>query len=356
VLVSVEQDTAFAGADAEQQRELIILGLAFVLTTLFVMAGTRFIVKPLRQFATTTAQFASGDLSQRIDASSGILEVIQIQHAFNAMAQSIEERVQERTNALTYANQQLVAEIDTRKKMEAELEGYTEKLKESNRDLEQFAYAASHDLREPLRKIIKFGDLLNRQKASPDQQQMYIERMQDAASRMQAMIDNLLFYSRIDRQQNTRTEVDLTEVAKNVCSDLDALIKETGGRVDIDPLPTLEADLVQMHQLLQNLIANALRYHREGVPPVVKLMAQAGKEGVHVCVQDNGVGIAEADVERIFVIFERLHGRSDGGGAGLGLAICRKIMQRHGGKISVHSEVDQGTMFTLSFPDDIQVE
>jgi signal transduction histidine kinase len=350
VLVSIEKTRAFVEVNLIQQRNLLVMVVIFTITTLLIILASRLIAHPLRQLSGVTQQFARGDLSKRINMESGITEIMRIQRAFNDMAASIEARIEERTATLQQVNTQLAAEIQNRKEIESELERFTARLRESNRDLEQFAYVASHDMREPLRKIIAFSERLQKSNLAEEQRQDYLHRVNDAATRMTQMIDNLLLYARIDQQHNTQTEVSLTAVAQQVVSDLDTLIKETQGSVRIDALPTIQADLVQIQRLFQNLIANALKYYRDGVPPVVHLTTREVEQTIQIRVEDNGVGIPEKDSERIFMIFERLHGRNQGGGAGLGLAICRKIMQHHGGEITLESVVGTGTIFILHFP------
>jgi signal transduction histidine kinase len=355
VLVSVDKALAFAAVNRIQQRNLILMAGTFIITALLIALAARLIARPLHQFSAATQQFARGDLSKRINTNSGVMEIMQIQQAFNDMAESIETRIEGRTATLKELNQQLAEEIKMRKEVEAELANYTLRLRESNEDLEQFAHIASHDLREPLRKISAFSERLQKSNLAEEQRQDYLKRLTDASQRMTLMIDNLLMYSRIDQQHNTQTEVDLTAVAHKAIADLEPLLKETQGSVQVETLPTIQADMMQMQRLFQNLITNALKYFRDGVPPVIHITAQEGEQDFQIRVQDNGVGIAEKDSERIFKIFERLHGRSEGGGAGLGLAICRKIVQHHGGTISVESTVGAGSTFILSFPHAIKV-
>jgi signal transduction histidine kinase len=348
VLVSVEKSAAFAELTRIQQRSLLLLALTFIITTLLIYLASRLIARPIYQFSQATQQFASGDLSKRLNMKSQLQEIGLMQQSFNNMADSIETRIENRTAALQ-------GEIQTRKAVEAELANYTIRLRESNEDLEQFAHIASHDLREPLRKISAFSERLQKSNLAEEQRQDYLKRLTDASQRMTLMIDNLLMYSRIDQQHNTQTEVDLTAVAHKAIADLEPLLKETQGSIQVETLPTIQADMMQMQRLFQNLITNALKYFRDGVPPVIHITVQQREEDFQIRVQDNGVGIAEKDRERIFKIFERLHGRGEGGGAGLGLAICRKIVQHHGGKITVESTVGAGSTFILSFPNAIKV-
>jgi PAS domain S-box-containing protein len=230
-------------------------------------------------------------------------------------------------------------------------------LKRSNDELEQFAYVASHDLQEPLRKIQAFGDRLRSRwgESLNEEGRDYLERMQEATRRMQALIDDLLTLSRVATQAQTFEPVDLGQVARDAVSDLEVQVEQTGGRVEVGELPTLEADETQMRQLLQNLIHNALKFHREDAPPVVKVYSEALQEGqteerCQVFVEDNGIGFEEKYADRIFGVFQRLHGRSEYEGTGIGLPICRKIVERHGGSIAVRSEPGKGTTFIVTLP------
>ncbi|HLJ95597.1 MAG TPA: ATP-binding protein [Gemmataceae bacterium] len=240
-----------------------------------------------------------------------------------------------------------------------------DRLQRSNAELEQFASVASHDLQEPLRKIQTLGDRLQA-KCGPElseQGRDYLERMQHAASRMRTLITDLLTFSRLTTKAQPFVRVDLAQVAADVLADLDERIHRTGGRVEVGDLPTVNADPIQMHRLLQNLIGNSLKFHRTEEPPVVKVFGKiftdaelAGRlesESPRLCqitVQDNGIGFEEIYKERIFEIFQRLHGRSEYEGTGMGLAICRKIVERHGGCITAQSSLGQGATFVVTLP------
>ena len=255
-------------------------------------------------------------------------------------------------------------DITERKRAEEALAQRAEELARSNAELEQFSYVASHDLQEPLRKIQAFGDRLKTKygDALSGQGGDYLERMQNAAARMQILINDLLTFSRVTTKAQPFVPVDLAKVTREVVSDLEVRIEETGGRVEVDDLPTIDADPLQMRQLLQNLIGNALKFHREEAP-VVKIHSQllkdeeprsegsASDDGLcQITVQDNGIGFDEKYTDRIFGIFQRLHGRSTYEGTGVGLAICRKIVERHGGSITAESTPGQGTTFIVTLP------
>ncbi len=247
-----------------------------------------------------------------------------------------------------------IQDVTELKKVEEQLQHYAARLEQSNRELEEFAYIASHDLQEPLRKIQAFGDRLKTKHGQTlgDQGRDYLERMQNAAARMQALINGLLTYSRVTTKAHPFVPVDLAQVAQEVMSDLEVRIQEVGGRVDVENLPRIEADPTQMRQLLQNLVANALKFHRQDQPPVVKVYAgNAHHNGVcQIFVEDNGIGFDEKYLNRIFHVFQRLHGRSEYEGSGVGLATCRKIVVRHGGRITARSTPGQGATFIVTLP------
>ena len=246
-------------------------------------------------------------------------------------------------------------DISERKRAENALRIYNEQLKRSNQNLEDFAYIASHDLQEPLRKVKAFSDFIKTKYESVlDEKGLdYISRMQSATGRMQALIDSLLTYSRVATKAQPFALVDLNVTLQGVITDLEMRIRDTGGRVDAGQLPSLEADHVQMQQLFQNLIGNALKFHRKDVPPVVKIYNQpvGADEGYcRIVVEDNGIGFEEKYAEKIFAIFQRLHGREEYEGTGVGLAICRKIMDRHYGSIVARSVPGEGTKFIFTLP------
>lgn len=226
----------------------------------------------------------------------------------------------------------------------------------SNRELQDFASVASHDLQEPLRKIEAFGDRLAKRCEAQldDQGQLYLERMLSAAGRMRLLINDLLTYSRVTTKGRPFEPCNLATVAKDVASDLQVRIEETGATVDFSELPSIDADVVQMRQLFQNVISNAIKYHKEGVPPEVRVSARvSGDDGQAVCelqFQDNGIGFEMRYADRIFSIFQRLHGNQEFEGTGIGLATCRKIVERHSGAIEVESVVGEGSTFIIKLP------
>jgi len=276
---------------------------------------------------------------------------------FQVMAVSVDDGV-----AVTFRD------ISDRKEAAQAMSAANAKLERRNRALRDFAYIASHDLQEPLRKIRAFSNLVLEDYAAAmdDTGADYLDRMQDAAERMSQLINDLLVYSRITTQAQPFEPVDLQAVAENVRSDLDLQIADVDGTVEVATLPTVEADPTQVRQLLQNLIGNGLKFHRPGVPPHVRVTAtvEPAPEGLQqsgrldasctdmcrLTVADNGIGFEESHTDRIFSPFKRLHGRDEYEGTGMGLAICRRIVERHGGDISVESVPGDGTTFTVLLP------
>lgn len=233
-----------------------------------------------------------------------------------------------------------------------QLRDITEELRRSNRDLQDFAFVASHDLQEPLRKIQAFGDLLMEQSAGAldDECADYLRRMQDAAARMQSLIEHLLDYSQLGVEPETPVAVDLGRVAKEVLDDLEIRLREGGGTVHVGALPTILGSPQQMCQLFQNLISNALKFHPAGVAPVVDVSATGTHETWQIRVSDNGVGFDSQHAETIFAPFQRLHGRQAFAGSGMGLAICRRIVTLHGGTIVATAGRGDGATFLVTLP------
>ncbi|MFO1519793.1 MAG: PAS domain S-box protein [bacterium] len=247
----------------------------------------------------------------------------------------------------------LALDVTETKKAEENLRKKTRELERSNRELEQFAYVASHDLQEPLHKIIAFADRLkNYQDASLDEKGLhYLDRMQNASLRMKQLIHDLLQFARVTTRGNPFQRVPLEEVVQEVLNDLDLRLSEGKATVKIGPLPHVNADRLQMRQLFQNLISNAIKFRKKEESPEVFIEGEDLKDGfVEIRVRDNGVGFDAQYLDRIFLPFQRLHGRSDYEGSGMGLAICQKIIARHGGQITATSTPGEGTVFSVRLP------
>jgi signal transduction histidine kinase len=261
-----------------------------------------------------------------------ITEHKQMEEELRKSRDELELRVQERTD---------------------QLHAYMAKLEQSNQALQDFASIASHDLHEPLRKVATFADMLKQKCGASlgEQESNYLERILDANQRMRSLLSALLEYSRLTTKADPFTEVDLTEVVEGVLSDLEVSIQKTGGEVEVGDLPAVQADPTQMRQLFQNLIGNALKFHKEGERPVIKVSCkQEGDEYCQLVVEDNGIGFEEQYLEKIFAPFQRLHAHSEYEGTGMGLAICKKIVERHGGAITARSGSGRGSAFVITLP------
>jgi PAS domain S-box-containing protein len=308
--------------------------------------------------------FSASWLGVPLRTPSGAIGVLVVQHyeEENAYAEGDVEFITSVAGQVAVAIERRRAEVALRRS-EAELKKFAAKLEASNRELQDFASVASHDLQEPLRKIQAFGDRLKTKygEALGDGGRDYLERMQNAAGRMQTLINDLLTFSRVTTKAQPFVKVDLAEVAAGVVSDLEARVERSGGRVETGEMLTLDADPLQMRQLLQNLIGNALKFHKPDEPPLVKVWCEraasggAGEEpaGGDLCrihVADNGIGFDEKYLDRIFTVFQRLHGRHQYEGTGVGLAVVRRIAERHGGSVTAASEPGRGSTFIVTLP------
>ncbi|HYG34364.1 MAG TPA: ATP-binding protein, partial [Clostridia bacterium] len=279
-------------------------------------------------------------------------------HRFQAEAElskyrdQLEDLVRQRTSELEHANRQLQVEITERKRTQENLQQTAQELERSNRDLEQFAYVASHDLQEPLRAVGGYVRLLqHRFSEKLDAKGLeYIAGAADGASRMERLITDLLAFSRVGTQGKEHVLQDLNELLKDALQNLQAAIHSAQVKVISDPLPNLVVDGRQIVQLLQNLIGNAIKFKGER-PPEIRVGARRQDSGWVVWVADNGIGIEPQYFERIFQIFQRLHTRRHYPGTGIGLAICKKIVERHGGNIWVESKPGEGSTFYFSIPE-----
>jgi signal transduction histidine kinase len=305
---------------------------------------------PLRDLlgAVTGVMVLATEVTQQVLAKQ---KVDESEARFRSLSNELDQQVQERTQQL----QTLIQE-----------------LQRSNQNLQQFAYIASHDLQEPLRKIQSFGDLLKAQYASALGEGVdHLERMQSAARRMSILIKDLLTYSRIATQRDATQSVALNEVLAEVLSDLEVVITETGAQVAVGPLPTVSGDKSQLGQLFQNLLSNALKFRQPGqsiIPvidvssryvPAISLPAWVNPTqaaGAYYCleVSDNGIGFEEKYLDRMFQIFQRLHGKNQYAGTGIGLAICEKIVLNHGGAITARSQPGNGAIFSMYLPADTE--
>jgi len=345
----------------------IILGLAFGIKQSSLIAGAVNTVSKAAQL------MATGDLDQRVVIKTGD-EIESMADSFNTMTvklktmveelqreitlrnksekevrkyrDNLEELVKQRTAELITANKQLQGEITERKQAEVEIKQFNIELNRSNEDLEQFAYVASHDLQEPLRMISSYTQLLERRykdKLDEDAND-FINFAVDGANRMQKLINDLLDFSRVKTRGELFKEVDSHAMLGSALSNLRVLIAETNTLVTNDNLPKISADKSQFVRIFQNLIDNAIKFHRKESPRI-HVSAQEKEDEWLFSVRDNGIGIDKQFQERIFTIFQTLHGKEEYPGTGIGLAICKRIVQRHGGKIWFESEQGKETTF-----------
>ncbi|MGO8942203.1 MAG: sensor histidine kinase [Syntrophobacteraceae bacterium] len=283
-------------------------------------------------------------------------ELIRAETELQLLNEDLERKVMERTAALT-------AEIAERRRVEEELRkksekliAYSAKLEQTNRDLQDFAFIASHDLQEPVRKIQTFVDRITTQynESLDEKGRDYLDRVRRSARRMQELILSLLKYSRLtSSSEHYYPRIDLTQSVEEALSDLKVLREDSGAQIEVGALPTVEADPVQMRQLFQNLLGNALKYRGEKTP-VIRVYAEPGEsEGFHeIRVEDNGIGFDQRYLDKIFKPFQRLHGKSAPyEGTGMGLAICRRIVERHGGSITARSKIQSGAVFMVRLPE-----
>lgn len=267
------------------------------------------------------------------------------------LQQELTKQVGIRTKELTNSNERLKHEVEERKRAEKRLYDGMEELESTNRELEHFAYVASHDLQEPLRVISSFTELLAKKYKGnlDDKANMYINFILDGSSRMKQLIMDLLEYSRLSKKDIPDVPVNLNVVYADVIQNLQLQIEETEAQVSVAELPTVFGNKVKFNQLLQNLIGNAIKYRRSGTSPIIKLGVEDIGEYWEFYVSDNGIGIPIKHATRIFIIFQRLHTKDEFSGTGIGLSLCQKIVEQQGGKIWLDENSKDGTTirFTL---------
>jgi signal transduction histidine kinase len=335
--------------------------LAVLLTALLLLAAAaaaaivlrRTVASPLSRLARDARRVARGEFEHPVEVA-GPRDI----QGLSTDVESMRRRI--------------LAELDVVNDARAQLEEQTRDLQRSNAELEQFAYVASHDLQEPLRKVASFtGMLQHRYQGQLDERaDQYIEFAVDGAKRMQVLINDLLAFSRVGRLGAERDVVAMDDAAADALKNLSAAIEESGARVEVqDDLPVVRGDRSLLGALLQNLIGNAIKFRTDGVTPVVRVSAVRGEKDYVFTVADNGIGIAPRHADRIFVIFQRLHPKEEFSGTGIGLAMCRKIVEFHGGHIwldrdeSAEQDGDRDGArhgstfhFTLPVPDDDESE
>jgi len=327
----------------------IILFSTFGIAIILSFILQKFLSKPIRTLANAVKEISNkNDYSIRVDYKYQD-EIGELYVGFNKMISKIEKRNKE----LTFKNGILKKEIEQRGRAEDNLKFYSEELERSNQELNDFSTIASHDLQEPLRKIITFGDLLSSKIPDIDEKgKKYLDRMQNAAQRMKHFIDDLLEYSKIGSKTKSFEKTDLNKIFAEALENLEILISNTQTKISCNKLPSIEIDSFQFLQLFQNLIANAIKYKKSQVLPVIHVNAHLIENGFwEISIKDNGIGFEIKYLDRIFKPFERLHGKGEYEGSGMGLTICQKIVQRHGGSISATSIHGEGATFKITIPE-----
>jgi signal transduction histidine kinase len=332
----------------------ILVALLVVAALVVVAAGVmllilldRMVVRPLTGLAEQVREVAEGDYQHRI-SGSGPPEFQQLAGDVDAMRQKIAKElaeVREARESIEWVNSQLQKQA--------------EELVRSNRDLEQFAYVASHDLQEPLRKVASFCQLLQRRYAGQldERADQYIAFAVDGAQRMQRLINDLLAFSRIGRLTTGFTEVDLNRVMGDVAGQTESARQYSDAELTWDELPTIRGEEPLLTNLLANLVSNSIKFRRPDVPPKVHVSARLVDDEWEISCQDNGIGIEPEFADKIFVIFQRLHSKDAYPGTGIGLAIVKKIVEYHGGRVWVDTDTAEGTAirFTLpALPEDVE--
>ncbi len=331
-----------------------IVALALSAATLWTSSRiSRSITGPVSRLRRGVEAIGYGELSYRVGRISDD-ELGQLATAFDQMS--------EKLDVITVSRDELSREVEERKRIEAELREHQQRLKNlltdlerSNKDLEQFAYVASHDLQEPLRMVSSYVQLLAKKYGGQldEQAQKYINFAVDGSERMQKLIEGLLSYSRLSRGKTDFKAVDMNAAFEAAASNLAAAFRETGASLTKSELPVVPGDETQIIQLFQNLLANAVKFRRPDTRPAIRVNASESQASWVFSVADNGIGILPEYYAKIFLIFQRLHTRREYPGTGIGLALCKKIVERHHGRIWVESKADSGTTFFFTIPREV---
>jgi signal transduction histidine kinase len=339
LIVDLEGQLAAARSEVDASTAFLVgvgVAIAAVLASYLVAAGLglrRGVLRPVSVLAEQVREVVSGDVQQPVRAD-GPREIVELGEDVEAMRRHI------------------LRDLDDAQAVNRRLDEQARDLERSNRDLEQFAYVASHDLQEPLRKVSSFCQLLQRRYGGQldERADQYIEFAVDGAQRMQRLINDLLTFSRVGRTAEGFERVELGSVAAAAVAQLDATRAELGGEVVVGELPVVDGDPALLRQLLVNLVGNGLKFHREGVAPVVRVHARRAGGIWEVLVADNGIGIEPEYADKVFVIFQRLHGRDSYPGTGIGLALAKKIVEFHGGRIRLAPADGPGATLVFTLP------
>ncbi|MBF0620435.1 MAG: HAMP domain-containing protein [Magnetococcales bacterium] len=350
ILVLDGQDIQTSLSKIRNSTLTVALLVMAIITITIIILIRKFILNPVDQLHSAATLIANKQQIQKIGVHSqdelGALarNMEKMAHEIHLTHNRLEHHVQIRTQELEQKTELLNQEIETRKQVEARLNA-------SNRDLQDFAYVASHDLQEPLRMVSSYLQLISRRyqgKLDQDANE-FINFAVDGAHRMSAMIDGLLQYSRVETQGETFNNTDMNTIIKDVTANLSLQIEDCGAKIVATELPVVYCDQNQIFRLLQNLLTNALKFHGNA-PPEINITAEKTKTGWQINVSDNGIGIAKKDQQQIFTMFKRLHGRTKFPGSGIGLAVCKRIVKRHGEVLRVESTHGKGSRFYFILP------
>ncbi len=343
LVAKIDCDEAFADIARLKQLVVVVVVFVFVLIAVITYLVAQSISQPIRKLTVGAEIIGHGNLDHSVGTKVKD-EIGQLSRTFDKMTRALKET--------TASRDELNREIAERKNAEEALRNTADDLKRSNKDLEQFAYVASHDLQEPLRAVAGFMGLLKKlygEKLNAEAAE-FIDLSVEGAERMQTLIHDLLTFSRVGTKGGAFAPTAMKASLDNAIKNLNAAILETGTVVTADDLPTVIADATQMTQLLQNLIGNAIKFHGPKSPQI-HVSAKKENNTWTFGVSDNGIGIEPQYYDRIFLIFQRLHTRTQFKGTGIGLAVCKKIIERHGGAMWVESKINEGSTFYFTMPD-----
>jgi signal transduction histidine kinase len=343
LVAKIDAREEFAVVTNLQRLLIMVLAVVFVMAGIITFSVAQSISVPIQKLTKGAEIVGSGKLDHKVGMDLND-EIGRLSRSFDKMTHDLK--------TTTASRDELNREMAVRKRAEEALHLIAKDLERSNKDLEQFAYVASHDLQEPLRAVAGFMGLLKNQYYDKldNEAREYIDFSVEGAERMQGLIEGLLTFSRVGTRGGEFASVNLSDALNGALANLKTLIEESHAAVTSSPLPVVTADLSQMTQLLQNLVANAVKFHGPRHPEI-HLGARRLERAWEISVRDNGIGIDPQYFDRIFLIFQRLHTRTQYKGTGIGLAVCKKIVERHGGKIWVESVPGKGSTFYFTIPD-----